>query len=305
MANKLYEESSIQNIADAIREKNGTQGTYKVSEMASAITALDASGGSSSEPLEKYLTFYTTHCGISNVIAFSNTVSGSINCYLPTNAVNIRGKCKFRYEARNSNGDTLGYTDYFEKMIVSEADYTKTPRSGNPEYSLYSFGTYSLSYSDSNTKGLIVSVDTDILSYDLPGAYIKDDILYLEENTKAIYSTNSYELNVKYPWYIRGIDMRKSKMTVLQDFYGGSNSYLEFVYLPETLTEISLSSTCAENANLKELHFSSLVPPTVSYSDYLDTLPATCKIYVPVGTLDTYKAAENYPSPDTHIYIEE
>lgn len=44
MAKKLYEESNIQAIADAIREKNGTTNTYKVSEMASAIGAIEAGG---------------------------------------------------------------------------------------------------------------------------------------------------------------------------------------------------------------------------------------------------------------------
>ena len=33
MAKKLYEESDIQAIADAIREKNGTTNTYTVAEM--------------------------------------------------------------------------------------------------------------------------------------------------------------------------------------------------------------------------------------------------------------------------------
>ncbi len=40
MANKLYEEDDIQDIADAIRAKNGSNNTYKVSQMAAAITAL-------------------------------------------------------------------------------------------------------------------------------------------------------------------------------------------------------------------------------------------------------------------------
>lgn len=40
MANKLYEENDIQSIANAIRGKNGTQNTYKVSQMANAITNL-------------------------------------------------------------------------------------------------------------------------------------------------------------------------------------------------------------------------------------------------------------------------
>lgn len=43
--NKLYEENDIQAIADAIREKNGTQNTYFVSEMANAITSLPTGGG--------------------------------------------------------------------------------------------------------------------------------------------------------------------------------------------------------------------------------------------------------------------
>ena len=45
MAQKLYEESNIQAIANAIRGKNGTTTTYKPSEMAAAITAITGGGG--------------------------------------------------------------------------------------------------------------------------------------------------------------------------------------------------------------------------------------------------------------------
>ncbi len=44
---KLYEESSIQAIANAIRAKNGTSDTYKVSEMANAISSLPSGGAGS------------------------------------------------------------------------------------------------------------------------------------------------------------------------------------------------------------------------------------------------------------------
>lgn len=44
MAKKLYKESNIQAIADAIREKNGTEATYKVSEMAAAIREISTGG---------------------------------------------------------------------------------------------------------------------------------------------------------------------------------------------------------------------------------------------------------------------
>ena len=55
MSKKLYEESSIQDIANAIREKNKSTTTYKVGEMAAAIAAI--TGGSSapeSDPREVY-----------------------------------------------------------------------------------------------------------------------------------------------------------------------------------------------------------------------------------------------------------
>jgi hypothetical protein len=43
MAKKLYEESSIQDIAAAIREKNGTATKYKIAEMGDAVRALSGS----------------------------------------------------------------------------------------------------------------------------------------------------------------------------------------------------------------------------------------------------------------------
>lgn len=43
MAKKLYEEASVQDIAAAIREKNGTATKYKVAEMADAVRALSGS----------------------------------------------------------------------------------------------------------------------------------------------------------------------------------------------------------------------------------------------------------------------
>ena len=45
MSKKLYEESDVQAIADAIREKNGLTDTYTVSQMAAAISAIEAGGG--------------------------------------------------------------------------------------------------------------------------------------------------------------------------------------------------------------------------------------------------------------------
>jgi len=45
MSKKLYEENDIQNITDAIREKNGPSDTYKVSDMATAVSEIPTGGG--------------------------------------------------------------------------------------------------------------------------------------------------------------------------------------------------------------------------------------------------------------------
>ena len=45
LMNKLYEETDIQNIANAIREKAGTADTFKVSEMANAISNIKTNNG--------------------------------------------------------------------------------------------------------------------------------------------------------------------------------------------------------------------------------------------------------------------
>lgn len=45
MSKKLYEESDVQAIANAIRTKNGLTDTYTISQMAAAISAIEAGGG--------------------------------------------------------------------------------------------------------------------------------------------------------------------------------------------------------------------------------------------------------------------
>lgn len=52
MANVYVNETSLQDIADSIRAKNGTQNTYKPGEMAAAIDALPSSGITPSGTLE-------------------------------------------------------------------------------------------------------------------------------------------------------------------------------------------------------------------------------------------------------------
>ena len=55
MSKKLYEESSIQDIANAIREKNGTTTKYKVAEMGAAVTALPSKDNITQSDIPSYV----------------------------------------------------------------------------------------------------------------------------------------------------------------------------------------------------------------------------------------------------------
>ena len=72
MAQKLYEETNIQDIADAIRAKNGTTTTYKTNEMAAAIRGIETSGGDLTIP---------SNIGITKIAmyAFSHSSYNKIN----------------------------------------------------------------------------------------------------------------------------------------------------------------------------------------------------------------------------------
>lgn len=89
MAKKLYEENDIQAIANAIRGKNGSTDTYKVSEMATAIEGIPS--------------------------------GGNLEDFIPEEAFHITGNCSYRFG--------FGKLDWFlerygDRMTSSEITHT-------------------------------------------------------------------------------------------------------------------------------------------------------------------------------------
>lgn len=80
MAKKLYEETNIQDIANAIREKNGLSVSYKVSQMAAAIRALSIGDGSSE---------------VSETVIFPPTASWTFSKVLESASGYSIGSCEF------------------------------------------------------------------------------------------------------------------------------------------------------------------------------------------------------------------
>ena len=78
---------------------------------------------------------------------------------------------------------------------------------------------------------------------------------------------------------------------------------LSSVIIGKSVTTIG-SSAFYNCTYMESIKFTSTTPPTVSSSNAWSGVPTSCIIYVPSGTLETYKAATNYPNPSTYTYIE-
>ena len=114
MAKKLYEEASVQAIANAIRAKNGSTATYKIAEMAGAVQALtgaeDVQWHQCPEAVRNYLAGVTYDP--------ADYMVSQIASYAPAEAVAANTK---------PIGQTVGGTTYY-----NQEPNTKTPfASGN------------------------------------------------------------------------------------------------------------------------------------------------------------------------------
>ena len=117
MAKKLYEESSVQDIAAAIREKNGTATKYKVAEMGAAVRAL-----SGSEAVEWHQCPELVRNYLANVTYDPSDYSTSqIAEYAPGTAVvsNYR-----------PIGKTLGGKTYYNQVPGIETPFAATGKAG-------------------------------------------------------------------------------------------------------------------------------------------------------------------------------
>jgi hypothetical protein len=80
MSNKLYEESSIQAIANAIRSKNGSSDTYTVSQMSTAIDNIPSGGSIPAYPLNN---------GKNNIWVVIDTPNQSVEITVETNGDSV------------------------------------------------------------------------------------------------------------------------------------------------------------------------------------------------------------------------
>lgn len=130
MANKLYEEASVQAIANAIRSKNGTTTKYKIGEMAAAIEAISTGEDfgrvvicGSITPAENITSDYTvTHEYIPTDVV--NSVSPNLFMFKDVDSGNVPYSWVWLVMGSYKHRQDFNYGKYFTSNgSLSTADY--------------------------------------------------------------------------------------------------------------------------------------------------------------------------------------
>lgn len=138
MANKLYEETAIQDIADAIREKTSSTDTYKVAEMGDAIRSIP-SGGTSKPIKVKTIqlttmedeTFDISQLDLSECTSLLNfvhyaygltSINGQINVPLSTNNSYAFSLSSLSGEIKVNAPLTTNWSECFETTMLTKVD---------------------------------------------------------------------------------------------------------------------------------------------------------------------------------------
>lgn len=112
MANKLYNEESIRDIAVAIREKNGTQNTYNVGEMGDAVRAI-TTGDCGITPTG---TINITTNGTHDVTQYA---SASVNVQVESGGINPSGDITI---TENGRFDVTQYANAIVNVATSSGN---------------------------------------------------------------------------------------------------------------------------------------------------------------------------------------
>ena len=172
--------------------------------------------------------------------------------------------------------------------------------------------------------------------YDLTGivlpntcSAIKENYFYYNNSLKKVSLPPSITSISSYAFYqcstIDQITIPEGP-TSLENYIFQYCTNLRTVVIPDTVTELkyyvfnqvlnlvtltlpdsvdTIGQSFSTLAGLKELHFKSTTPPTVSSSSTFNSLSTFCIIYVPTGSLSAYTSVTNYPSSATYTYREE
>lgn len=307
MANAL--QTLFTEIADSIRGGLPNEGKMSPNDFPEKIDEIVANGGtgggggggdSGDGDIEMGVTVYATMSGQpSSLSASASTKKGSFYIDFVPEYAELEW---LSYSARVYlvNTSTGEETTLENVNLAWPVEYTETEVGTTyPGYNRLTFREYS--YTKPKNEWLSTAPNKNVALFRLPNIYVKDKILYAAPNCKGLLMGN-FENN---PSDIEGINLRGSQVKTLPPYFGNYRKNLKKIWLSEVYTFQYDNPIEDIFSQLEEIHFTATTPPTLySYRNF-DSLPTTCKIYVPAGYLDAYTSAQYYPDPTKYTYIEE
>ena len=335
MANVLVEETSLSNIASAIREKSGGSATYKPGEMAAAISNLPT-GGSSSDNVELKIGEGLVR---RYILEDRNESSGIPETYVNTTwttigdyaFANMRfSKMEFAYRPHTyemlhttfSNVTTIGISA-FSNINFFYGGYNR-PHQDN-KHAIWDFPKVTTMWPNAfySAKGLH-TLNFPILTSVSQGTF---------QNTYGLYNLNIPNLESSDGYFISNSDVKTLSFPKLSNISGSrswwgsqlnnlttlelgisNNSYYTIIDWAPDLTKVILpqfnyiSTTMFEScSNIKTIVLSNPSNVcTLSNASYLptqitDTENTTSYVYVPQALLANYKTATNWATFSSKI----
>ena len=293
MAQKLYEESNIQAIANAIRGKNGLTTTYKVSEMAAAITAIEGGGSTPIEPPvgdgKTRIYIHLEDGRLSPVLGIcpngtvtvdwgdgteSNTLTGTsltILQYTPAHnyaaagdyviSLTVDGSAAIQGLDTNSSSCLLGFTTTNDNRnrLYQNSIYKIEFGEGIEDIKKRAFSSYRGLYSVILPKGMTI-----INSYTFQSAYCL---------RKCVMSDTINQIGT----------------AAFDSCYS-----LSSIIIPKSVIRID-NYAFYQCTGMKYYDFTAFTAiPRLSHTDSFSGIPADCEIRVPAALADEWKAATNW-----------
>ena len=307
-------------LATSIRTKSGVSGSLSLDAMKTAVDSITTGGGCCSSDDEEWQQ-EPPNDGKTRLyidVAQEHRKDISISCYL-ANGFSLSNDIYFDWgdgssTRLNRNGNYMYHT--YQKL----GKYILTVNAPTNSVYFESLGYYHPSNETFREKVRKIYFGTDITSaaYVCIGTCAAPALLslnigecrepiencflnsyILNQDTLDLSQNDFYTTDYGHIFYngvptINTYKLPKNITTI------GNNKkvYGQYIYFPSGLTSIGRSLTVGNyKEDMKELHFASTTPPTIQAntfgsSDY--AFNSTCKIIVPAGCGEAYKAATNW-----------
>ena len=218
MIKKLYTEANIQDIADAIRAKNGSSDTYTTAEMPAAIQAIPTGGGSANvvNGIIEYYKAKTTTISANTFVEFVNgSLADSIVSGLET-ALSSGTQSNIRSSAVALDSSTvfIAYSSIPYGVVCSISGTTITAGSETSLFSTNGTGSFEAVALDSSTVFIVRGADSSECLYGVVCSISGTTITAGSETQLSMLSKSGYE--------IKAVALDSAKVFIS---YRGNSSY--------------------------------------------------------------------------------